>query len=508
VNGQPEINISEILNGFYRRKWLILCVFIVTSCLSIYLAAILPKVYRSSTLILVSPQKLPQSFVASTVTMDLNERMQSIIQEILSRTNLEKIVQEFQLYPDGGIMEDRVANLRASVSIDFRRSNIFQLSFDSQSPETAKQLSSRLSSLFIEQNLQVREQQAIGTKTFINAEAERLRQELEEQEAEVNRYRAAYRFELPDQLDANLRTVEQLRGELQGSLSRLASLRERKATLEKQLVEVEIAGPEIVGTKGREGRASAQDVTGQLRKRELDDLLRRYSAKHPDVIRIKNEIAAAEEQAKADASKGSLGTLSASVTSPLAQVLRKQIAGLDSEAVSLQSQGESLRMDVGKYQTRIDNTPVRGIELGKISRTYDITLKKYQDLLAKGLESQLSENMEKKQKGEQFQILDPANFPVKPFKPNRQRIILMGLLGGLAAGFGLAFLWETLDRSFKHSEELNGYIDLPVLATLPAIMTRGAVLDERRAHGLLVLASIGILVVGLVCVRQFGPIYF
>ena len=84
----------------------------------------------------------------------------------------------------------------------------------------------------------------------------------------------------------------------------------------------------------------------------------------------------------------------------------------------------------------------------------------------------------------------------------------MGLLGGLAAGFGLAFLWETLDRSFKHSEELNGYIDLPVLATLPAIMTRGAVLDERRAHGLLVLASIGILVVGLVCVRQFGPIYF
>jgi uncharacterized protein involved in exopolysaccharide biosynthesis len=348
----------------------------------------------------------------------------------------------------------------------------------------------------------------MGTKTFINAEAERLRKELEEQEAEVNRYRAANRFELPDLLDANLRTVDQLKTELQGSLSRLASLRERKGALEKQLVEVEIAGPELAGAKGREGLGSAADVTGQLRKRELDDLLRRYSVKHPDVIRIKNEIAAVEEQAKAQGSKDSLGTLWAPVTSPLAQVLRKQIAGLDSEAISLQSQIEGLRREVGKYQSRIDNTPVRGIELGKISRTYDITLRKYQDLLAKGLESELSENMEKKQKGEQFQVIDPANFPLKAFRPNRQRIILVGLLAGLAAGFGLAFLWETLDRSFKHSEELNGYIDLPVLATLPAVLTRGSVLDERRAHGLLVLASIGLLVVGLVCVRQFGPIYF
>jgi uncharacterized membrane protein len=116
--------------------------------------------------------------------------------------------------------------------------------------------------------------------------------------------------------------------------------------------------------------------------------------------------------------------------------------------------------------------------------------------------------MEKKQKGEQFQIIDPANFPVKPFKPNRQRIILVGLLAGLAAGFGLAFLLETLDRSFKHSEDLTGYIDLPVLATLPAIMTRGNLLDERRTQGLVVLASIGTLVVGLIFVREFGPMYF
>jgi uncharacterized protein involved in exopolysaccharide biosynthesis len=286
-------------------------------------------------------------------------------------------------------------------------------------------------------------------------------------------------------------------------------LRERKASLEKQLVEVEIAGPDMAGGRGGDGQ-SAPSVAGQLRQRELDNLLRRYSDKHPDVMRLKNEIAAleAEAQTKAQDSNASFGSLAAPITSPLSQVLRKQITGLDREALALQSQIENLQSQIGRYQTRIDNTPVRGIELGRISRTYNITLKKYQDLLGKGLESELSENMEKKQKGEQFQILDPANFPVRPFRPDRQKIVLIGLLAGLIAGFGLAFLWESLDTSFKNSEELDGYTNLPLLATLPAVVSRGMVLDERRSQGILVLASIGILAIGLVCVRQFGPLYF
>ena len=508
MNPQSDVNISQILNGFYRRKWMIFCAFAVVACLSIYLASVLPNIYRSNTLILVTPQKLPASFITSTVTTNLRQRMQSIVQEILSRTNLERIVQEFQLYPNVRIMEDRVASLRASVNVNLRRDNVFQLSFDSQNPETARKLASRLSSLFIEQNLQVREQQALGTKTFINTEAERLRKELEEQEAEVNRFKAAHRFELPDQLDANLRTLEQFRGELQGSLTRLASLRERKGTLEKQLVEIEIAGPELQSAKGTEGQAGVSGVTGQFRKRELENLMRRYSDKHPDVIRLKNEIASVEAQAQTPTKDASFGAYAAPIVSPLAEVLRKQIVGLDAESVAVQTQAEKLRSAIERYQTRIDNTPVRGIELSKISRSHDITLKKYQDLLAKSLESELSENMEKKQKGEQFQIIDPANFPVKPFRPNRQRIILVGLLIGLASGFGLAFLCETLDRSFKHSDDLAGYVNLPVLATLPAIMTRGTLLDERRSQSILVLASIGTLVVGLFCVRQFGPMYF
>ena len=309
-------------------------------------------------------------------------------------------------------------------------------------------------------------------------------------------------------MDANLRTLEQLRSESQANLTRLASLQERRGALEKQLVESEIAGPEVSGLKG--GGGTPTDVVLQNRKRELADLLRHYSPKHPDVLRLKAEIAAAEEDFRTERTQSGGGRDFAGppIASPLSQVLQKQISGLDAEIKSIQAQAEVLRRQVALYQTRVDNTSVRGIELSKISRTYEITLKKYQDLLAKGLESELSENMEKKQKGEQFQILDPANFPLKPVRPNRQMIVLFGLLAGLGAGFGLAFVWDNLNTSFRRSDDLSAYVNLPLLATIPALVTRSSVLEQRRSQSLLVLGSFGVLVVGLVCVRIFGPMYF
>jgi polysaccharide chain length determinant protein (PEP-CTERM system associated) len=507
VNSLSDLDISTILNSLYRRKSLIVSVFLVVSALAIYLSTIIPEVYRSTTLISVSPQRIPTSYVSTTITTSLGERMQAIAQEILSRTRLEKIIQEFELYPATTTVEDRVERLRKVIRIEFRQANLFALSFESESPQKAKEVATRLASLFIEQNLQVREQQAMGTKSFINAEAERLRNELEEQETIVSRYRIANRFELPDQLDTNLRMLDQLRGELQGSNVRLSALQERKGILQKQIVESDILGGfDLMGIP-QGGQSTPYGAQLELKKRELESLLARYSLKHPDVARLNKEIEAIESQKTSSTSKTSAGP-SNPATNPLRQVLQSQVGDLDNEIRALRSQIDSVRSQIPVYQGRIDNTSVRGIELTKISRTYDITLRKYQDLLAKGLESQLSENLEKKQKGEQFDILDPANFPIKPLRPNRPMIILLGLMGGLAGGILLAFVWDNLDTSFKRADEIAGIVNLPVLATIPALMTRGSVLDQRRSQGILVFASIAVLAVGLVCVHMFGPLYF
>jgi polysaccharide chain length determinant protein (PEP-CTERM system associated) len=511
MNAVTDFDISKVLNTLNRQKGLIVSVFVVVASLAVYLATVLPNVYQSNALILVTPQRVPTSFVASTVTIDLSERMRSITQEIMSRTQLEKIVQEFNLYIDSKkvvALEDRVNFLRKSIKIESHRNNVFQLSFESEDPENAKQVTSRLGSLFIEQNLNAREQQAQGTKSFINAETQRLRKELEEQETVVTKYKAAHAYELPDQLDTNLRSLEQLRRALQGNNERLSVLQDRKGVLQKQNVEADIPKVDpLAGPVPMPGIGITQDVQIEMKKKELDSLLQRYSNKHPDVIRAKKEIQALENNSSESIPSQPNSPKSSSI-SPVKRVLLTQITDIDSEIKALNMQSEGIRSQISVLQARVDSTPVRALELAKISRGYDITLKKYQDLLAKSLESELAENMEKKQKGEQFQILDPANFPVKPARPNRLMIILMGLGAGLAGGIGLAIFWDNLDSSFRRAEEISAYVNVPLLATLPALVTRGSVLEQRRAQGLLVLASIGTLAVGLACVRILGPMYF
>jgi polysaccharide chain length determinant protein (PEP-CTERM system associated) len=515
MNPTGDSTFRKILTSFNRRKGLVASVFVVVSSLAAYLAFFLPDIYRSSTIIRFTPPRVPTSFVGSTVTHPryLRERVQSTIQEFLSTTQLRKTIQEFNRQPSNisAVLDIPVGELRNSITVEYRREpNVFSLSFDSKSPEQAKQITGRLASLFIEQNLRVREHQAEETKSFIDAEAERLRKELEEQEAVVNRYKAANRFELPDQLDTNLRSLEQLRRELEASNLRLAALQDRKGVLQKQTVESDIVRIEPLpdGSFTSQSSGTTQMVQVEIKRRELDGLLQRYSSKHPDVVRLQREIRTLEAESKDTISTNPATSKKVVSGNPLKEVLQKQVADIELEIQALRSQSESVRNQIGVLQTRVDNTPVRSIELSKISRGYDITLRKYQDLLAKGLESGLSESVEKQQKGEQFEIVEPASFPVKPIRPNRLIIVLAGLAAGLAGGIGLAFLWETLDTSFKKGDEINAFVNVPLLATLPALITRGSVLEQRRAQGFLLLASIGTVAVGVMCVRVLGPMYF
>ncbi len=508
-----ELDIKKLLNIFYIHKGIAIAVFVVIFPLSVYLAWSLPDVYRSRTLIQIIPPKLPPGYVATQSTpMNIEQRVRQISDEILSRPNLQRIVAEFNLYPDQSRIDTRVDTLRKRIALDIRRTDAFALSFDDVSPEKAKDVTARLGAIFIDATQQMRQQQITGTATFINSEADRLRKELETQESAVNLYKAQYRAELPEQLDANLRTIDQFRREYESGMLRYTSLQERKGNLEKQIAEWEIlamADSMLPGISS--GGANPQKITGSVslegKKRELDIMLRQYSPKHPDVIRLKREIDALESQA-ASATSAATGSSGPVVTSSpgasLKEMLSSQIEDLKLEIAALKSKNDMLRSQIADYQKRVDNTPLRAIELSKITRVYDITLKKYQDLQAKSLETQISENMERKDKGEKFNVIDPANLPQVPIGPNRPRIIIVGLVLGLGAGVGMAFLRETLDTSFKRAEDLRDNIPLPILATIPAVITRGSLIEQRRAQRMLVFASIGMLFVGAVVIRFFG----
>jgi polysaccharide chain length determinant protein (PEP-CTERM system associated) len=512
MNPSQTFDITQILNSLYRRKDIVIAVALVVTVLAAYLAVSLPNVYRSSTLILVTPQRLPSNYVASTVTSSIEQRMQAIAQQVLGRTMLEKVVSEFNLFePDGAQanIEQRVEMLRKRINLAINRQDTFSISFDAETPESARRVTARIASLFIEQNLKVREQQAAGTTTFISAEAERLRKELEEQEARVNKYRAQYWLELPENRDANFKALDQLQRELENGMNRLASLQDRKAALEKQMAESDILERELsmLGSLGVGSTASASPGPSR-RNSELAALLKKYSAKHPDVIRLKREVEAAEAEAPVKESKVAMVAPDLSLTTgmSLKTMLSSQVDDLKAEMAALQTKNNNLRTQVSTLQSRLDGTPLRSIELSKISRDYDITLRKYQDLLAKALESELSENMEKKQKGEQFQIVDPASLPQAPVAPNRKRILLVGLLLGIGGGVGFSVFLDFMDKSFKTNDDLVGYSSIPLLAVLPAVATRGSVLEQRQARALVILGSLGALAVGLVLVRYAGAL--
>jgi polysaccharide chain length determinant protein (PEP-CTERM system associated) len=494
-------DISQILSSLYRRKDLIIAVALVVCILTTYVAISLPDLYRSSTLILVTPQSLPDKFVTSTVTSTIEQRMQAIAQQVLGRTMLETVVKEFNLFFSASesqtSMEGRVARLRNRMALSINRNNTFTISFDAESPEMASRVTARIASLFIDENLKVREQQATGTTTFINAEAQRLRKELEEQEDRVNKFRSRHWDELPENREANSRALEQLRRELDNHEIRVNSLRDRKVTLESQIAEREILDREFgkVGNPAVLGVPQIYDP-----RKELESLRSKYSERHPDVIRLRRDV----ENLSVEENRESKSTRSdqrVTGKSQLMVALLTQLRDLNLEMSSLQAQNSNLRAQISLRQSRVDNTSLRGIELSKLTRDYDITLKKYQDLLAKALESELSENMERKQKGEQFQIVDPANIPQHPIAPNRSRILIIGLLLGIGGGIGVAVLLEMLDKSFKSSDDLLDYINIPVLAVLPAVVTRGSVLEQRQTRAIIILSSLGILVIGIVLVK-------
>jgi len=512
MDESSTLNLAKILDIARRRRDLIIATFIVVSFCSFYLALTLPNIYRSTSQILFTPQELPESYVESTVTMLMQDRINAVTREILSRTRLEQIVWRFNLYASDGrpglSMSKRVRKLRKNTRIeaDEEDENLFDLSFESRNPLIAQEVTGILASAFMDENLKYREERAVGTTKFMKVETERLRKEVEIQEATVNRYKAKHRYELPEQLQANLSTLEQLRQELQSDLLRLSGLQDRRATVQKQFVEAKQGDRELRGVQNFNDQMLSPELQ-QLRamKTELEALLSRYSYRHPDVVRLKREIEVAELGA------GVVGSRSngvGSVISPVQQILLKQDQDLGAEIKALQANNNMLRKKIDGYQVRVDNTPTRAIGLSKISRTYDITLQKYRDLLGKSLESQLSENMERQQKAKTFQLVDPANFPTSPVRPDRKQILFIGFVAALGAGLGLSILLDKMGTSFQSSDELTGEVDLPLLASIPAIKTQAMFVEKRRVQMVTFLLSLATLGVGIFGIRVYSQLFY
>jgi len=493
-----------------RRRWWIIIPFLLSILTGIVLTLVLPKVYQANTLILIQPQKVPASYVQEIVSVDIEDRVRTITQQVTSRTNLEKIINEFNLYNKPGshmFMEDKVKILRKNISIEIlsgsgRRGatpSSFQIFFTGKYPKRVANVTNALASYFIAQNLKIREDQAIGTSEFLADELENIRRRLLEKEEELKGYREKFMGGLPEQLDTNLRILERIQGQIVTNQENLREAENRKLMIQQQLAEA--AEMRRVREAPVEGAGEiAQSTSLDQLKTQLASLEAKYTQRHPDVIHLKEKIADLESKEKTDVKP--VQEIPENRDMILAERnLVNQLREIELEIKNLKAEATQLHSQMKWYQAQVERTPKREQELMSLNRDYENIRETYNSLLGRKLEAELAVSMERKQKGEQFRILDPAEVPIRPLKPDIRRILLMTVLLGFALGCGLAYLRETMDTSFRRPEDVEEVLQIPIIASLPFTLSARELKRIKRKE-ILTVVSIGLtfLLLGVVIV--------
>jgi polysaccharide chain length determinant protein (PEP-CTERM system associated) len=399
---------------------------------------------------------------------------------VTSRTNLEKIAEEYRLFKDREIRtypDSLIAALKERIGIEVTEggpggASTFTIYFRGENPRKVMQVTNALASNFISENLKMRESQALGTSNFLADELESVERRLLVKEEELKLYREKYMGGLPEQLQTNLTILGRLQVQLEQYNNSLRDAENRKIIIQNQIAEMSEASSSASSSISGQN----PDPTDLLSLRnQLAFLETRYTQNHPDVIRLKNQIAKLEAEQPETSTSDSIPN-QASGMSRLDSALKQEVQNIDYTILTLKSDIEKTKSQISTYQKQIEDTPKRELELLTLNRDYENLKGLYNSLLNRKLEAEIAVSMERKQQGERFMIIDPAKVPWKPFQPDVSRIILMSLVLGLGLGLGLSYLMEIMDTSFKDPEDLEKAIQLPVLVSIPFHYTA----QERR----------------------------
>jgi polysaccharide chain length determinant protein (PEP-CTERM system associated) len=481
--GEPDSAISpgDYLKIAKLRRWSFIVPFLSVLAIAVLVALVLPPKYRSSATILIEEQEIPADFVTATVTSFAEQRLQQINQRIMSTTKLLEIVEKFDLYKkmrDVSTTEEVVEQMRKDVRLNPISTEVmdrrtgratvatiaFSLTYEGKdSPNAVQQVANTLTSLFLQENLEVRERQTSETSQFLEDETSRVKKELDVIEEALSTYKEKHINELPELLQVNIQGLSNSERGIERLEEQLRSIKEREGYLQTQLASL---SPFLENSD--RGRLMAL-------KTELVALETRFSDQYPDVVKTKMEIAALEAKMASDKSR--YRSDPDEPDNPAYVTLASQLASAQSEIKSIQNQVLDFRKTKAMYEKRIENTPRVERQYKELTGRQMNIQAKYNDLTQKHMEARVAHGLEKGQKGERFTLIDPPRLPEKPFKPNRLAIALIGMVLGAGAGVGWAALREFADQSVRCSNRLAVSTDFPVLGCIPNILNNA---DRRR----------------------------
>jgi succinoglycan biosynthesis transport protein ExoP len=492
-----------------RRKWLAVAV----ACAGIAAAAsgamALPDIYRSTATVLVEGQQISEAFVRPSVTTELETRIQTIHQQMMSRARLSDLIARLNLYPDlrGAVPIDAlVERMRRDVKLSLsgveqmtgRTATIaFNVSYTGRDPRKVAEVVNTLVAAYVEENSESRERQAARTAAFLKGQLDAVKQDVDLQQRRAGEFKEHHTAELPQQLEANLSALDRFSTRLRLNGEYQLRALERRDRLDREL--------RTAAAKTTAGGDGGQEPAGPVRleqmKASLMELRRKYSDRYPDVIRLKAEIASAAASSgpgqSAEPRAGEPGE------DDDRQRTTQALNAVERELQGLRQEEQLLREAIQTYEARVESAPKRRDELELLSREYDTSKERYDTLLKRYEEARLAESLEHGKNAEQFRILDPAIPAAQPSAPNRLWLLTLGLFASLGLAFAAIVLAERLDTTFHSLDDLRSFIDVPTVAAIRRIPTRSQV-RAQRLRGALIAAAM----VAAIAVVATGSHYF
>ena len=480
---EKKYSAEEVLHIVLRRRWWLLLPAVLGLVGSVVLSGFMPEAYRSETLILVVPPRIPEEVVprANSET-SVGDRLNTINDVILSRSRLERIIRDLNLYSKQvkeGIMEDVVQRMRADIKVKVEGKESFRVTYVSDAAKTAQMATDRLASLYIEENLRDQENVAQNTNQFLESQLEDAKRRLSEQEKKLEEYKSRHNGQLPSQLQANLQSIQHAQLQLQSVSESTNRARERRILIDRQLADAQ-ATPALM--RPLDGTASpsepaALSTAQQLESAEARLVLykQRYTPDHPDVRALERSIVELRQKLEDEAKRAPAPGQKA--LTPLEATRQRQINELQAqlEAIDLQIRSNTeeerrLKSTILDYQSKVNAVPARESELVELMRDYATVSESYSSLLKRREDSKLVEDLVHRQIGEQFKVLDAASLPQKPYNRLQRQVVLgAGPVAGLLLGLALIGLVEYRDSSFKTEGEVSRLLSLPVLALVPTL---------------------------------------
>ncbi len=486
-----------------KKRWFIIIPFCLSMLMGIYFAITLPKIFSASNLILVVPKSVPDRYVPSVVVTDIQDRINTIRQQIMSRSNLERLISDLNLFAgpqnQSMYMIDKVEAIRKSTSIQVTQSrggiDSFTIEFMGRDPEKVMQVVNRLADSFINESVVIMEGEIIDTNQFLIDELSHLNKRLKEIEASIQEYRRNHMGALPEELSSNLATITRLQLQLSEKQENLRDARNRLVALDSRMSMMKSNTSDLLSSLSDDvflETTEFEEEDQQLSKLKegLKALRTKYTENHPDVVRIKSMIATLETQkAQEESEKEDKPVepepeqdLSASFAGTMDFGFGAQQDELKREIDRYIRDIDKIESQIEEYQSRVENTPQIKHELMALERVHANLQDQYNQFLQRKLESDIAVSMERKQKGQKFRVLDSARLPQKPVSPDVKKLLALCLFAGFAFGGGLIFALDYIDNTLRLPANIETSFGIPVLAILPKKLDRRDRIRYRINH--------------------------